>query len=549
MDKNTTTEPSAPTWNNWSGNIVHTPPFSGANYYFMPKNQEALKNVIEEAKKANVIIRVSGQRHSQPPLVIEDNRATPEKEPHEYLIDMSCYADLGDNKDQTMILGPGKNQVTVNTGVREDDLDAFLTANDLMFKTVTAGGFFSIGGMIAVDVHGATIDSSIFANGISEFNIMLSDQTIKTINADTPHFKSAAGTKEWDPLQFARVSLGGLGVITSVVLNVIPRPAANTLKGEIKRWSLFNRREFSSTFTKLLAEHDRIETFFTPYAASWKLDNFLTLAWNVVDNPKDPIPNKPSDPQTACQLAHNDPPEYGAPYLDGIAQFGAKLAEKSQYIKWADSPLAGPAVITALARDTVERDGKKANLAHSDLWLEGAVKVIFMSYFIPIDNLNEDGLGKVWDSLDLVTKLVLPNGNFHIAAPMEYRFVKGGNASLSGAYTEKEDSWFVNQDLIAFVKPDLMASQYPSQLLQFFADVERQWVAMGGFPHNGKMYGFYDPKEGENSFSKSGPFNKNFIAEIRERKGERIKAYSSYRKTLDPDGLFYNPYLKSLIEG
>jgi hypothetical protein len=59
-----------------------------------------------------------------------------------YLVDMSCYADLGPDR---VVLTQGKNQVTVNTGVREDELDAFLIKHNLMLKTVTAGGFFSLG--------------------------------------------------------------------------------------------------------------------------------------------------------------------------------------------------------------------------------------------------------------------------------------------------------------------------------------------------------------------------------------------------------------------
>jgi len=539
--------PSSPTWKNWSGNLVHNPPTNDSNYYFTPTNKAALKSALSDAKKKGATVRVSGQRHSQPPLVIDDNRGSVPKTANEYLVDMSCYSDLGPNKDHSMILGPGKNQVTVNTGVREDDLDAFLTSNDLMFKTVTAGGFFSLGGMIAVDVHGATINSSIFADDVSEFQIMLADGSMTTINADSLQFDTAPDKQNWLPLQFARVSLGGLGIVTSVVLNVMERRSANSLQGSIKRLSLFNKGAFATAFKSLLEEQTRVETFFTPYAAGWGLDNFLALSWKVKENPKDPIDNIPTDPQTACQLAAKSPPEYGALYLEGIAQFGANLAEESQYFKLADNPFAGPAVITALARDKIEKDGNTANLAHSDLWLDGAVAVIFMSYFIPIQNLEEEGLGKVWDSLDIVTKLVLPNGNFHIAAPIEFRFVKGGNSSMSGAYTKKEDSWFVNQDLIAFVKPDITASQYPKKLLKFFADVERQWVEMGGFPHNGKMYGFYDPTQAKGSYSTSGPFNKNYLSELRSRRGNRLEAYKAYRKSLDPKGLFYNKYLKNLL--
>jgi D-arabinono-1,4-lactone oxidase len=191
-----------------------------------------------------------------------------------------------------------------------------------------------------------------------------------------------------------------------------------------------------------------------------------------------------------------------------------------------------------------------ANKLHSDLWLTGAVRVIFMSYYIPLPGLDDKGLGKAWDGLDVVSKIVTKDGNFHIAAPMEFRFVKGGNSAMSGAFTEDpEHTWFVNLDLIGFVEADQMASAYPAKLLQFFAEVERKWVEKGGFPHNGKMYGFYDPTDdAPGTYSKTGPFNPNFLAKLRKLRGPRLEAFSAYRKRLDPNGLFYNEFLRNLLE-
>jgi FAD/FMN-containing dehydrogenase len=150
---------SAPTWQNWSGNLIHKPASDGVNYYFAPANLTDLKSALAEvAKIPGATIRVSGQRHSQPPLVADDNRNAVPAKTTEFLVDMSCYSDL--DGGQSIVLGPGTNQVTVNAGVREDALDAFLTQNNLMMKTVTAGGFFSIGGMTAVDVHGGAVNAA-----------------------------------------------------------------------------------------------------------------------------------------------------------------------------------------------------------------------------------------------------------------------------------------------------------------------------------------------------------------------------------------------------
>ena len=109
------------------GAIVHEPPTNGANYYFRPTDLVELKSVLADAVTKGVTVRASGQRHSQPPRVTNDNRGEVPPLPTTYLVDMSCYADLGLGSKDLMILGPGPNQVTVNPGTREDDLDAFLT--------------------------------------------------------------------------------------------------------------------------------------------------------------------------------------------------------------------------------------------------------------------------------------------------------------------------------------------------------------------------------------------------------------------------------------
>ena len=161
-------------WANWSGNLKHLAPTNGANYYFTPTNLSALKAVLASAKQNGVTVRVSGQRHSQSALVADDNRNNPSQTPDAFLVDMSCYVDVG---DRGIALGPGPNQVTVNSGVREDDVDAFLTQHNLMFQTVTAGGFFSLGGMTAVDVHGGTVEGPIFAETASSFTIQIQETT------------------------------------------------------------------------------------------------------------------------------------------------------------------------------------------------------------------------------------------------------------------------------------------------------------------------------------------------------------------------------------
>ncbi len=64
---NAVSSPTAPIWQNWSGNLLHKPvlPVLGS----LADLQKALALV---AKIPGATLRVSGQRHSQPPLVTDD---------------------------------------------------------------------------------------------------------------------------------------------------------------------------------------------------------------------------------------------------------------------------------------------------------------------------------------------------------------------------------------------------------------------------------------------------------------------------------------------
>lgn len=553
--------PSAPTWRNWSGNLIHQPSSDGTNYYFTPSGLSELKQIVATvAGMPGATLRVSGQRHAQPPLVVSDNRRAVPATTTEYLVDMSCYRDLGSCGDQSMVLDvsdPANPRVVVNAGVREDELDAFLSVNNLMMQTVTAGGFFSLGGMTAVDVHGGTMNAPIFAETVSAITFLRADGTVMTIDARSPRVSG------WSPLQFARVSLGGLGIITSVTLDVIRRASPAALQGATGRYGLAGRSDFIREFSELV-KHTRLETFFTPYATATVgfplySKNFLAVWWDVAADQNPAATGGPADPLPpgACVLAGRQPPEFGAPYLQGFAQYGADVAEKAQYAPSPGNTPSGlfrdgvdnPAVIAAITFDVVEPEVATANKAHSELWLTGAVRVIFMSYYIPLPRIDEAGLGRVWDGLDVVSSIVLNDDSFHIAAPMEFRFVKGGDTAMSATFTEDPaNTWFINLDLIGFVQDDKVSSEYPAKLLQFFADVERSWVAMGGFPHQGKMYGFYDPKAPAGTCSGTGPFNPGFLADLRARRGPRLEAFSAFRRSMDPGGLFYNAYLRSLLE-
>ncbi len=516
---------AAPEWGNWSGDLVYTPIAGGENYYFSPTTRAELQTILAN-RPAGMKVRVSGQRHSQPPLVLADNRTSSPEAATTWIVDLSCYADLGPTGADVFALDAAGGTLTVNTGVREDYIDAFLTDNDMMLQTVTAGGFFSVGGMTAVDVHGAAIDVPIFAETVSAFTIMAADGSVTTIDATT------AKIGDWSALQFARVSLGALGIVTSVTLDVKPRPYATTLKGGQESFTLTNEADFISKYTQLLAEHDRIESFWNPYNGKFRI-----LWWDIEAAPKRKQPNSAQAVASACTFAERD--MFGAPYESrGVEKF-AEGTEHHVQLHGTDEEAK---LLIDVAMDVIEDQGHEADKHHSDLWLLDAAQVIFMSYFVELPGADSTGLSRVWQGLQAVK--AANSGAFRLAGPLEFRFIRGGDSALSGTYTTTPgDPLFVNLDLIGFVET-MPTSRYPKPMLDFFATIERDWVALGGQPHNGKMYGFYDPAGPAGS--STTPFNPAFLTALTERRADRVAAFESYRRSRDPEGVFCNDYLGAL---
>ncbi len=526
---NHTTEPSiihenVTIWDNWTKNIS----YNATNNYFSPKNINQLQEILSVAKKNNNKIRVSGQRHSQAPLVVNGT-----SDSNILLVDMSCYADLGPSGDQRIELDG--TTVIVNTGVREDELDEFLSKNQLMLKTVTAGGFFSLGGMTSVDVHGATISAPIFAETATAFTILRADGSLEIVDINTPPENG------WRPIQFARVSLGAQGIITSIKLEVSPRHQPNSLVGGIVDANWESQADFVEGLQDLLSSKDRLEIFFNPYPLSYIAYPFTVCWWDIQnDQDIDLLVKRNALSRESC-----DPQQFGAPYLtppavEYLAELTAIKAQEASSPDWAG-------IVTFGGVKFIKNQVEHANNHFSDLWLTEASRAFFMSYFIELPNLTADGLSIVWQALQSVKNKVTASEQFHIVAPMEFRFVKSGDSAMAGTFSRTPgESHFVNLDLIGFAERNEAGTGliYTPALQHFFAEVEREWVALGGFPHNGKMYGFYDPfgPTGNSSL----PFNANYMKSLFNRRKERVVAFNNYCHQHDPNGVFRNSFINQL---
>ncbi|MFZ9035973.1 MAG: FAD-binding protein [Francisellaceae bacterium] len=533
------------TWENWSGNNQFTPDASDGLYYFTPDNLEQLQQIIKEAANKGKKIRVSGQRHSITPLVINNNSDISTTHGNTWVIDLACYSDLGADGNSNIVLDRDNDIVTVNSGVSETDLDAFLSAHNYRLNTVTAGGFFSLGGMTAVDVHGSAVNASIFADSVIAYSVINDDGVNKTYDIDSPDFQGIS------PLQFFRTSLGTLGVVSSVTLKISPRAYKNTLVPSHESYSIDSKKDFVDYYKNLLfsGKYDSVESFYNPYG---KTNNFLALLWRIDPDPKTPIINKDANDSDdaiiythvneACDKAQKR--AWGAPILP---LWEEKLSEMiGIYTQNNKQPYFGKLAIDT-AMETVKSKMKKVISNNDALWLDQAERVVFSSYFIPLPDDTTKAMETAWDALKVISNQLQNDHNFVAVLPPEFRFVRGSDALLSGTYSNDKTKLFISIEILALVQKGSVA-QYPQNVLDYFANIEHKWVAMGGFPHHGKMYGFYNPDDAVDGQAVKGvtPFNSAYIKMWKKRKANELALFSRYQKQLDPNGLFCNRYTNLL---
>ena len=112
-----------------------------------------LQIILTNAKQQGLKVRASGQRHSQPPQIVESNVMQPfwkKRVVDTIVVDMSLYQDIapidiGASNVRMKVVSRDLEKreaiVVVNAGTREDELEYFLGKENLALQTVTAGKY------------------------------------------------------------------------------------------------------------------------------------------------------------------------------------------------------------------------------------------------------------------------------------------------------------------------------------------------------------------------------------------------------------------------
>ncbi|WP_444921717.1 D-arabinono-1,4-lactone oxidase [Microbulbifer sp. CnH-101-G] len=115
-----------------------------------------------------------------------------------------------ENMDQVVSLDKENRLVTVQAGMRFNNLAAYLREHELSVPMVTELAIFSIGGMLGSGTHGSTFTqkSNMISDYVTEIKLVDGKGDLRVINGEL--------------LNAARVNLGVLGVVVEVTIEAEP---------------------------------------------------------------------------------------------------------------------------------------------------------------------------------------------------------------------------------------------------------------------------------------------------------------------------------------
>jgi xylitol oxidase len=167
---------------NWSGNVTY-----GTERVLRPRTPAEAQELVASERS----LRPLGTRHSF--TLVADSDAA-----------------LLSTEHLNRIVEIGSDAVTVESGIRYGELARALHEHGVALQNFASLPHISVGGAIATSTHGSGARNGSLASSVSALELVQSDGSVRHFERGDPAFDGAV------------VSLGALGLVTHVSLDVVP---------------------------------------------------------------------------------------------------------------------------------------------------------------------------------------------------------------------------------------------------------------------------------------------------------------------------------------
>jgi L-gulonolactone oxidase len=229
-------------WRNWAGNHVASPVVVER-----PGTDAELVAVVKRAATRGQRIKVVGAGHSFTDIACTDG------------VQISL-----DDYDRMLSVDRERSRVTVQAGIRLRTLNEALAARGLGMENLGDIAYQSIAGAISTSTHGTGARYGGLATQVVGLDLITGDGSVVNCSLD----------EEPEIFQAARVSLGALGVISTVTLQCVPGFNLRAVEEPMRLDHVLDH------FDEYAADNDHFEFYWVPHTG-WA----LTKRNNRTDEP------------------------------------------------------------------------------------------------------------------------------------------------------------------------------------------------------------------------------------------------------------------------
>jgi FAD/FMN-containing dehydrogenase len=231
-------------WTNWVGNQAFSPAERAA-----PTSEDEVATLVADAVQRGLPVRAAGAGHSFTPVV----------ETGGLLLDLRGLGGIRS-------IDPDRRRVVVGPATTIGEFGAPLWADGLALANQGDIVAQQIAGAISTATHGSGLRLGSFSSGVRRLRIVTSAGDVVEIGENDP-----------ERLHAAQVSVGMLGVITEIELEVAP---AYRLRERIEHWSW---DEAWGRFDELAQEHRHYSFFWMPSEDSAALYGLASAGESLTD--------------------------------------------------------------------------------------------------------------------------------------------------------------------------------------------------------------------------------------------------------------------------
>ena len=235
-----------PSWINWAGNQQSKPV-----RIERPTSELEVVEVVRRAVAERLRVKVVGSGHSFTGIAVPD----------EVMVDLTRMNRVV-NVDHT------RGVITVQAGIVLSDLNAYLELHQLSMPNLGDVTYQTLAGAVSTSTHGTGLQRTGLAAQIRAFKLVTASGEVLACdpgqNAEIFHC--------------GRVSLGALGVITEVTLNVVPAFNLRAVEQPMRISHVLDN------FAQLIEENDFFEFYWVPHT-KWALTKANNVSTDAIDSP------------------------------------------------------------------------------------------------------------------------------------------------------------------------------------------------------------------------------------------------------------------------